>query len=262
VEVIGVVFTGLQGVHRLHAVPRMDARLPWSLLGAAGSFLLVKRLGAHSGATDDEVHATLPGDDVIPHPMVETTHAIDIDAPPSVVWSWLVQCGYRGAGRAGWYTDSLVDPLMERVVFRFLIPADKQPEGAWKHSADEILPAFQHTAAGDVVPDGPPGSAWFVVRAVDPERAWVLHSDSHIRYMTPTFLHGTSLQTTGEFTWVFVLRPRGAEGTRLLLRTRARYGPKAARPLLMPMLYAGEALFPRLLLRGIKRRAEQRRAIH
>jgi hypothetical protein len=40
----------------------------------------------------------LPGDDLVPSPLVETTHAVTINAPPEQVWPWLVQIGQ---GRAG-----------------------------------------------------------------------------------------------------------------------------------------------------------------
>jgi len=235
----------------------MKNKLLWLLLAGVGSYLVVRRLGTRGGATDDEVNATLPGDEVIPHPMLETTHAIDIGAPPSTVWKWLVQAGHRGAGRAGWYTDSWIDTFLDRVVFRSTVPADLRPEGSWMHSADEILPAFQHTAVGDIVPDGPPGSAQFVVKAVEPERAWVLYSDTHIRYLSPPFLRGTALEASGEFTWVFVLKPIDDQHTRFILRTRARYGPPLFRQLSLPLIYLSEALFPRFLLHGIKKRAEK-----
>jgi hypothetical protein len=189
--------------------------------------------------------------------MVETTHAVTIHAPASVVWSWLIQCGYRGAGRAGWYTDSPVDPLLERFVFRSTVPEGLQPDDIWLHSASTILPEFQQTVPGDIIPDGPPGSAWFTVKDVQPERAWVLYSDSHSKFLTPGFLHGTSLESYGEFTWVFVLRPVGDDGTRFILRTRMQYGPPLVRQLLLPVIYVGEAIFPRLLLNGLKRRAER-----
>ena len=45
----------------------------------------------------------LPGDDLVPSPMMELTHAITIDASPEQVWPWLVQLGH---GRAGFYSDS------------------------------------------------------------------------------------------------------------------------------------------------------------
>jgi hypothetical protein len=37
---------------------------------------------------------SLPGDELVPHPMVEWTRALTIDAPPEAVWPWLAQMGY------------------------------------------------------------------------------------------------------------------------------------------------------------------------
>jgi hypothetical protein len=125
------------------------------------------------------------------------------------------------------------------------------------HSANELLPAFQHTAVGDIVPDGPDSSPFFVVKTVQPERAWVLYSDTHLSYLSPTLLHKTALASSGEFTWVFVLNPESEQSTRLILRTRTRYGPPLMRHLALPLLYGGEAIFPRLILHGIRQRAEQ-----
>ncbi len=241
----------------------MKNKLLWSLLAVIGGYQLVRRLGERSGATDAEVDAALPGDDVIPHPMVETTHAITIQAPPSEVWRWLVQAGYRGSGRAGWYTDTpLIDPLAD-AFFRLTTPADRQTaDRAWMHSADRILPEFQQPhVVGDIVPDGPPDTAYFTVRAVEPERLLVLHSDTHIKLITPTFLQGTRWASYGEFTWNFILQPVGVDSTRFILRTRARFGPALFRRIAPPLLYASEAIFPRQLLRGIKQRAERQRSL-
>jgi hypothetical protein len=41
--------------------------------------------------------------------VVNTTHAVTIDAPPSAIWPWIVQAGY---GRAGWYTHEWVERLL------------------------------------------------------------------------------------------------------------------------------------------------------
>jgi hypothetical protein len=204
------------------------------------------------------VDASLAGDDVIPHLMIETTHAITIAVPPSAVWPWLIQGGYRGAGRAGWYSDSGFNWLVESGYLRVKVPPEAMLEKLGVASADEILPAFQHTAVGDVIPDGPPGSAQFEVRAVDPERAWVLYSDTHIKYLVPTFLHNTRWASHGKFTWALVLQPIGEQSTRLILRTRVRFGLRLLRPLFMPLFYLGEAIIPRMTLRGIKVRAERR----
>jgi hypothetical protein len=58
------------------------------------------------GATDAEVAAPMPGDELVPRSSFTATRAITIDAPPEAVWPWLVQLGYR---RAGWYTYDLFD---------------------------------------------------------------------------------------------------------------------------------------------------------
>lgn len=231
-------------------------KLSWYLLSGLGGYLIIRHLGKSSGATYEEVLASLPGDGVIPRPMEETTHAISINAPPSVVWKWLIQAGYRGAGRAGWYSNSWIDKLVEGILLRLTVPPDLLPERPGMRSAEEILPEFQYTAVGDIIPDGPPNSAYFMVKEVDPERAWVLYSDSHVKYISPRFLHGTSLETYGEFTWVFVLDPIDERGTRLILRTRLRCGPRTICSLFLPLFYLSEAIFPGLILRGIKERAE------
>ena len=234
----------------------MNNKFSWGLLAGVAGYALLRRLGTRGGVTDAEADASLPGDEIIPHPMLETTHAISIAAPPSVVWQWLIQAGYRGAGRAGWYSDSWFDWLAEKTVFRMTVPAQHRNAQPLLHSANELLPAFQHTAVGDIVPDGPDSSPFFVVKTVEPERAWALYSDTHLNYLSPTMLHNTPLASFGEFTWVFVLNPEGDGGTRLLLRTRTRYGPPLMRELALPLLYLGEAIFPRLILRGIRQRAE------
>jgi len=72
------------------------------------------------GATDEEVHRAMPGDDLIPG-AASTTRATAIAAPPDQVWPWLVQIGY---GRAGWDSYDWIDN-------------DGRP------SADRILPQLQ-----------------------------------------------------------------------------------------------------------------------
>jgi hypothetical protein len=76
---------------------------------AAGA-LLVRRFGRRSGVTTDEAHAALPGDDLVPAPMWESTRAVTIAAPPAAVWPWIVQMGFP-AQRAGWYTPHVLDRI-------------------------------------------------------------------------------------------------------------------------------------------------------
>src|SRR5215208_5999987 len=44
----------------------------------------------------------LAGDEVVPHPILETTHTVPIEASAKEIWPWLVQMGHY---RAGFYAD-------------------------------------------------------------------------------------------------------------------------------------------------------------
>jgi hypothetical protein len=58
---------------------------------------------ARFGATAEEAGKSLPGDELVSSPLLETTHAITINAPPERIWQWLTQIGQE---RAGFYSDS------------------------------------------------------------------------------------------------------------------------------------------------------------
>ena len=53
------------------------------------------------GATDRELEAHYPGDDLVPGGRRGGTMTTTLAAPPSAVWPWLVQ---MGCDRAGWYS--------------------------------------------------------------------------------------------------------------------------------------------------------------
>ena len=82
------------------------------------------------GATDAEVAAVMPGDELVPGCQYRCTRAITIDAPPRAVWPWLVQVGF---GKAGFYSNDLLDNVAHP-------------------SADRVLEEFQHPTVGDWVP--------------------------------------------------------------------------------------------------------------
>jgi hypothetical protein len=102
------------------------------VLGAAAVLvayrLLLQPWQHRWGATDQEVHRAMPGDDLILD-AASTTRAITIAAPPEQVWPWLVQLGY---GRGGWYSYDWIDN-------------DGHP------SADRIIPGLQRLTAGDLI---------------------------------------------------------------------------------------------------------------
>ncbi len=69
---------------------------------------LFRRWHLRWGATPGEVEAALPGDEDVRSPQFRCTRAITIQAPPSLVWPWLVQVGCL---RAGFYSNDLLDNL-------------------------------------------------------------------------------------------------------------------------------------------------------
>ena len=152
----------------------MKRKLLVGLLVAASGAYLLERLGRRWGATDAEVYRPLPSDTLVPHPMVESTHATTIHAAAEEVWPWLAQAGYH---RGGWYTEARWYAWLERTLWHTTSP-----------SVDRILPEFQQLAVGDIVPDGPPGTATFTVAELEPNRLLALYSTSHIALLAPAFL--------------------------------------------------------------------------
>ncbi len=49
------------------------------------------------GATETEVSMSLPGDDLVPNPVLVSTRAITIRAPAAAIWPWLMQMGQGGS---------------------------------------------------------------------------------------------------------------------------------------------------------------------
>ena len=100
---------------------------PWSaLLGIAATvvaaFLLVYAVVLHSwkqswGATEAEIHGTLPGDDLIAA-TGQVTHAVTINPRPKKIWRWLIEVGQD---RSGLYSYTFWEPahfVMEREVLQ------------------------------------------------------------------------------------------------------------------------------------------------
>lgn len=108
------------------------------------------------GATGDETHGAVAGDELMPAAGIVSTRVVEIEAPPSAVWPWLVQMGPR---RGGAYT---YDWIERRV-------------GIDIHNVDRIVPELQDLAVGDEIEM--PGYKMRVER-LDPERAMVIRSSN------------------------------------------------------------------------------------
>jgi hypothetical protein len=179
--------------------------------GLLGTF--VRELGA---ATPDD-RRPLPGDELRPHARLQMTHAIDIDAPPSQVWPWLLQMGGQ---RAGWYSWDRLD-------------------NGGKPSADHIIPELQHLERGQVIPARPVGSDGFEVLEIHPGRALILGSRTELF----------------EGTWAFVLEPIGDDATHLITRYRAEYELGVRMAALRTVMPSVHAFMERKQLRTLKARA-------
>jgi hypothetical protein len=226
------------------------ARAGWGLgllvavLMAGTGAALLQRLGRRWGASDAEAREPLPGDDLVADPMVQTTHAISIAAPPADVWPWLVQMGY---GRAGWYTNDWWYRLIDQYLFHVHMPR-----------VDRILPEQQHLVEGDVIPDGPPGTAYFTVVKLEHARTLALYSTTHGTVWLPQALREHPTRGVhAELGWVFVLREPVPGTSRLLLRTRASGGPALYRAIAQAFLPPADFFVARMLLRTIKRNVER-----
>ena len=220
---------------------RDGAKKWWTavLLAAAGLTayeVLIRPWSKHWGATRREAQAPLPGDELLGHARLATTHAITINAPARRVWPWLVQ---MGQGRGGFYSYWRLENLL----------------GAQIRNADRILTEHQDLAAGDTVPFEPGGTGMTVVR-LEPERALVLAGGVDARGEPA----GTPPNPLGlRATWAFVLRESGAGATRLIVRLRMDWRPSpvvdaGAHLLLEP----GHFIMERKMLLQLKHLAERR----
>lgn len=185
------------------------------------------------GATDDEVRARLVGDELVAEPAEQATRAITIDAPPEAVWPWVVQVG---ADRGGFYSYDWLENLF----------------GLGIHSADRIVPEWQHREVGDLVHADAKGSGGWYVMDVRPNEALVLK--------VANVAAGRPVERTEppwwEFLWTFALQPGPNGTTRLLVRERTAYGRRVTQLVMAPVGFVSFVM-TRPMLRGIKDRAER-----
>ena len=164
-----------------------------------------------------------PAMTLIAAPQMALTHTVEIAAPPAAIWPWIVQLGYH---RAGWYIDTWWDRWEQDKFWPRLVPPDER--GFWQAAAEDHPAEYQGLKVGDTVPDGPPGTAYYIVTALEPERYMVMLSKSHVKYMAPRSWWGTPRELSGAFTWAFILEPLSPDRTRLISRWRGVSASRAA----------------------------------
>ncbi len=184
------------------------------------SYPLWRRRCLTWGTTAEEADGPLPGDDLLGEPALVTTRAVTVDTAPEAIWPWLAQ---MGPGRGGAYTYDWIENML----------------GLDMHSADEILPEFQHLEVGDAYRLGRSGPL-LRVAVLEPQRSLVFRSDD------------------GQWVWAFALVPAG-DGTRLISRNRIATtgGTPLSRQFFEYVMEPGSLLMERKMLLGIKDRAER-----
>ena len=192
--------------------------LTFGAVGVAAALYrrMLRRAILSWGATDAEARARLPGDELLEQADGGSTRAITIDAPATAVWPWLAQMG--PAPRGGAYTYDWIENLL----------------GLNMHSADHVLPEFQHPEVGEGFGYGPNKMTFAIVEA---ERVLAAQSSD------------------GNWVWTFILREQDGQ-TRLISRNRFRL-PKLKDKVGMIPMEPGSLVMERKMLKGIKQRAER-----
>ena len=202
-------------VRLLRRAATVGSLAPWAYL------LVIRPWHLRWGATEDETRRSLPGDELVPHPVWESTRAVSIRAPASEIWPWLVQ---MGQGRGGLYTYDWLENLA----------------GLDIHSTDRIVPELQHLEVGDSVGFSAEGEP--TVAAIEPSRLLALHISSN-------------------FSWAFVLEELDERTTRLILRSRIDAKPRQLFALAYSLVVElPHFIMERKMLLGIKERAESGQA--
>ncbi|MDT7553363.1 MAG: hypothetical protein QOI16_1899 [Pseudonocardiales bacterium] len=195
---------------------------------ALAALIAVKVLGlrwmSRWGATGDELAATLPGDELVPHPDLTTTRAVTINARAADVWPWIAQLGQ---GRGGFYSYDTLENLV----------------GCDIHSADRIVPAWQSVVAGAQVRLAP--EVAMTVAVAEPGHALVLRGGIPMGSGAAPF----------DCTWTFVLREETDGTTRLVSRERYGYLRWWAGFVVVPTSVISFVMSQKML-RGIAERAE------
>lgn len=193
--------------------------------GAAAAYTRGRRWQLRWGATDQEVDEGLPGDALIADPNLTATRAITVRTSTDRVWPWIAQLGQ---GRGGFYSYDYLENLV----------------GCEIHSADRVVPEWQHLRVGDEVKLHP--EVALGVAVLEPGRALVLRGGVPMGRTPPPY----------DFTWAFVLREGPDEATRLVVRERYGYTRPWA-PVLVELVEVLSFLMTQKMLRGIRDRAER-----
>jgi hypothetical protein len=211
-------------------------RIATFLIASLGAYALVLRPRlVRWGATDDEVTGPYPGAEIIPGGQrSSSTMAVNIGAPPSEVWPWLVQMGY---GRAGWYSWDHLDNLGHP-------------------SAERIHPEWQKISLGDFLIPMPGGRGVWEVAALEPERLLGLRASVDL-LGRPFDPKGKRPRFFSDSLWAFLLTELPGSRTRLVVSGYWALEPRWLQPVATILLFEPTHWIMQMRqFENLKRRAE------
>lgn len=193
-----------------------------------------------------------PGKELIKDSLLDLYYDIKIHAKPEDIWPWIQQVGYH---RGGWYIDKWWDKFEQKYFWPALVPKDER--GTYKPAATQILPEYQNIRKGDIIPDGPPGTAYYEVMEIEKNHLLLIYATSHFKYVAPRFVYKTRFAPKGAFCWAFIIEPINQDQSQLISWWRAEAYPKAIARLYMPLISLIDRAHQREILKGIKKRVEK-----
>lgn len=201
--------------------------VPLALL--IGVKVLAFRWMAHWGAITEEIDAELPGDELLEGADLTTTRAVTVYARAAEVWPWIAQLGQ---GRGGFYSYDALENLV----------------GCDIHSADRVVPEWQHVVVGAEVKLAP--EVAMTVASVEPGRSLVLRGGFPLGHTPSPF----------DSTWSIVLREEPDGTTRLVSRERYKFLRWWA-PLIVVPTSGISFVMTRRMLHGIAQRSAKGRLV-
>ncbi|MBN2306282.1 MAG: hypothetical protein JXQ72_17500 [Anaerolineae bacterium] len=139
-----------------------------------------------------ESQRRLPGDEHVPEPNFQMTHAINIDAPAEAVWPWLAQMGRE---RTGYYGLDI-----------------------WNNQSIPSVTFIRQDIGAPVT--GMEMDGGYLIMALEPNRQLLFGGFNLQKPLTPAM----------DITWLYLLERRSDGSTRLLVRQRS-FGYGALAPL-------------------------------
>ena len=192
-----------------------------------------------------------PVTNLIEDPILDLRYEITIEAKPKDIWPWIIQMGYH---RGGWYIDTWWDKIIQEQFWPRIVP--KEARGSFKPPAFEILPEYQSIAIGDIIPDGPPGSAYYEVIDLQTEHFLILKSTSHFKYAAPKFVYKTKSAPRGVFCWAFILADLTDGKTKVISWWQAEIHPRKFFFIIKPLFRLVDGVHQAEILKGLKIRVE------